>query len=191
MRPTDIPWTGTMDDQLRQLVSQGATAAQAAPHLGRTRNAVISRARKIGAQFSNSPEPWTAGQDTRLMQLLQLGWTAAEVGEELGKTKIAVQRHVKVLRKRLEMKATNQHSFSKPLPTPELRTLQKFTDNDRKELIASVGVGFDLPMEELHDNCCRYPVNNDPPFRFCGAAQHRGVYCEAHAKIVFQVEKAA
>lgn len=193
MPHTDFPWTHAMDHQLRQMAAIGATAAQVAPAVGKTRSAVISHARKIGVQFLNGTPPWTIEQDARLMQLLRQGWTAEEIGEELGKTKFAVRSHIKSMRKALERKHRNQNyqHLPKPQRTPEITVLQKFVEEDRKQSVADAGVGLNLPMEDLHDSCCRYPVNNDPPFRFCGVAKKRGVYCEAHARIVFQVEKAA
>jgi hypothetical protein len=52
----------------------------------------------------------------------------------------------------------------------------------RKAVIAPVVPGGIL-LEDLTPTTCRWPINDAPPFRFCGCEALTGPYCPDHAAL--------
>lgn len=83
---THNEWTAGEDEDLGRLMAKGASHVLIARMLGRSYDAVRTRAKNLGLRMGRRPEPWTAQLDRALADCSDSGWTLAEAAEELGMT---------------------------------------------------------------------------------------------------------
>lgn len=79
-------WTTGEDEELARLMAAGAGHMLISRLLGRTCDAVRTRAKNRGLRMAPRPAPWTAQLDRALVECAESGWTLADAAEELGVT---------------------------------------------------------------------------------------------------------
>lgn len=139
------------------------------------------------------PEPWTKAEEDRLRILWNdEGLSAAQCGVLLNRSRSAVRG--KAHRLNLAERPSNFHSGPKPPKGPkvERRAAPKLPAPQRlpSDTKALRGRAWDalpgaapIPLLELHDGMCRWPIGDGKPYLFCGQGSGAAVYCEHHAAL--------
>lgn len=158
---TNPNWTSEEDDSLRRFIKEGLASGQIATALGRSRNAVVGRAKRLGLVF-----------------MTQAGMRRREVKEqrESSAPRVPSRKHQPLGGNRfksLREKATETEAAPKELP-------RWTAHSDAPE-------PRNLSLVDLEWLDCRWPVNNPERGQehlFCGHKRASGSsYC-AHHRLV-------
>lgn len=161
--PTRAPltnWTAEEDHALRELAASGISAVKIAAVMGKSRNAIIGRARraKISIGYERRPplrKPITANTVSiaNKPRPKQGGWA-----EQIHAGNIVGKRN------------SRKHD---PL---------------FKEKVANLPIVATVKLADLRESQCKFPIGDtrDDAFGFCGARRLDGYpYCSAHCRISF------
>ena len=184
---TRTVWTPDMDARLTKMLAEGVTSTRIGQIMGFSRSAIMGRATRMGMPFKNNRpngKAWTPALDAQVAKLVAQGLTLTEVGEEIGRSRDSIKARINKLAMPVPIKHANQHSNSKSNKVLlESSTRRILTTEERQQLIAEIGAGENLRMEELNEYSCRYPVSDTTPFTFCGHPRKQGWYCKDHWQI--------
>lgn len=141
-------------DAIAQMLRDGHTASQIAPHFGATRNAVI-------------------GLVGRNPVLREIGF-ARKPGENLGckvTVSVAQTRTLATVRGgKASANRIRQLAAPPPLPTPVMTFGAPHTAG--------------IPLLMFNEHRCKWPINDGGPFIFCGETTGEGrQYCAWHASV--------
>ncbi len=81
----------------------------------------------------------------------------------------------------------------KPIPHKSIRKVRTMSEviAETAPIINPIDPAtlHELPtILEIHDQCCKYPVDDGPPTRFCGETIIEGrIYCDGHRSVAFRV----
>lgn len=160
-----MAWTDERVAILKKMWGDGKTAAEIAKELGEgvTRNAVIGKAHRL--KLSGRASPIQATKKT------------VKVAKEQGNSK-----------PRARAKVADTADKLKPKPAPK-RTTSSVSSPSKQEVEAIKNKGKRLPLSELTERMCRWPIGDpeDEDFGFCGCKTEVGLpYCQEHGQIAYQ-----
>ena len=161
-----MAWTDERVALLKKMWGDGKTAAEIAKELGEgvTRNAVIGKAHRLKLSGRASP--------------IQSAKKTVKAASE--------QTNVKT---KSSVKATAP-APKKPNPaTSKPKAVSPAAQQSKKELEAIKNKGKRLPLSELTERMCRWPMGDpeDEDFGYCGCKSEVGMsYCEEHMQLAYQ-----
>lgn len=148
-------WTPEREDRLRELWSSGLSASAIASVMGDglTRNSIIGKAHRmdLAARRPSGPRGQTWSREKRKL------------------TTKTVQRKQSFTKKR-----TDWTHAPKP---PEMKPAKQKPKGEAWEALERV---VPVSLLDLGAGQCKWPVTEDSPFLFCGAASTHGPYCHHH-----------
>lgn len=171
-------WNKELDQQLMDLAAKGLSSTQVGERMGMTRSSILGRAGRIGLSF-DTRVVWDEEKDAQLRTLYIQGLTHAEIGEQMGLSRMTIKNRVRVI-------GLNKGETARTPQKPPRPRVHHLTPDERVKLKQDVVMTSTLTMEDLTVGQCRYPVNDNLPFTFCGAPQKHGVYCDNHWKLAHQ-----
>lgn len=191
--PKDIPWTEAEDNTIRAGRDSGLTSSQLAAQLGRTRNAIIGRARRIKLpHLENIKETlrWTPAEDAVLLDGRKEGLSFRRIAAILGnRTESAVKNR----RNQLIAIGVRVERRRPPMPIRVKVKAKPAAPNYARPEPSLAPESLKLLCEELKPNSCRY-IAGDPKDggTYCG---HETVpdesWCSYHMGIVYQPSRVA
>ena len=129
---------------------------------------------------------WTKEKIAKLVKLTAKNISYSEIGRKLGVTTNAAIGKSRRLR---ISKAPDKFVIKQRKPTPKPRQiLPKKSLVKAPTPVAKPSVLPDmllLPMMELKNHHCRYPIDTDGEMLFCGLPVHKKAFCQGHAKLVY------
>ena len=135
---------------------------------------------------------WTPDQVIKLKELYGKGNTAGQIAAIIGKTRNSIigkgfrlKLSAKSITKNNNFKQTSQNLENASQPERKTRR------NKFKSLLLDKNFESEnpKPLEELHDEICRWPIGNpdEPHFYFCGRKSMKDFsYCKLHVLYAFQ-----
>lgn len=135
--------------------------------------------------MSGAPQGWSDGDQATLRRMAGQGFSAAEIARTLGKTRNAVAGRAHRTGVRLEGGRASSDcrlpGKGKPVARPAARAA-------KRAVPAPVAPEpLNLLLEEMAAGQCRFAVNRDPPYRFCGHQTLPGAaWCGFHQRLVYQ-----
>lgn len=195
-----------MDERLKQLAEEGLSGSKVAAKLAEefddptlTRSAVIAHGHKFGLVLKGrhaggkGNTVWTAERIALLKAKADEGWTAARVATELGLSKNSVTGRAS--------EEGIHFGQGKPKPKPSKPRLNRpsasLRFNPPQKFVAVRPPSLPKPIEpptehkprnigfaRLSDKTCRWPLDDAPPFHFCGnQVDVDGPYCSWHDSV--------
>ena len=159
-------WTEEQDNELIDLYGSNLSFGFIARRLGRTRNAVAGRARRLKLI---RPDKVHATLQQQVEDLRGRGWSFSKIEEKLG-------QKIDLSIKDVINSRHREFSFKQP-------------KNKKKPILyfSKVDLVFTKTLAELGPNDCRFP-QGDGPFYFCGEkTDGQGPYCSRCRSIAYQI----
>lgn len=165
-----MAWTDERVAVLKKMWGEGKTAAEIAKELGDgvTRNAVIGKAHRL--KLSGRTSPIQTPKKTSIKAAKEQGNSKARSAVTSSKAKPAVE--------------VAEKPKAMPKRAPSVTSAQV-----KQEIEAIKNKGQRLPLAELTERMCRWPMGdpNDANFGFCGCRTEVGLpYCVEHGQIAYQ-----
>ncbi|TGQ11208.1 hypothetical protein EN858_14900 [Mesorhizobium sp. M4B.F.Ca.ET.215.01.1.1] len=198
----ETSWTPEETSQLMQMIEEGRSAAKAARVMGRSRSAVLSRARRMNVRFNGKPAGgglvrFSAEEDRTIREMAFAGKSGRDIAEALGRTRSSAMKRANRLGCKLWGKngprnvAQPKARVVKPHPSTIAIKRESRTRDPGLAAYAVSSVGpfvCGKPLMMLNANECRWPVNDagrDELHLFCGHPTETS-YCEHHASRAVQ-----
>lgn len=131
---------------------------------------------------------WTLDDEAKCRHMKRDGKTAEQMATELGRTRNSVLGFMNRKDITGQPKSKNMHLYAvKRVIQKQREERQRF-----KEIMKNTGVNLavnkhpefnrtdGIPLGDLIENQCRWPVTPDKPFRFCADATDGRQYCDLH-----------
>jgi len=199
-------WPLAKINNLRSLWGLGWSAARIAKSIGKTRNAVIGKAKRIGLSRRPSPiiregeyktyspsrvSAWHPEDDEMLRDLAKRGHSEREIAYEMDIDHVRVHRRAKKLGITLKKEKRTRSSYlSRETRASELQLKRPEYYGDPTVF---AGVGISLFLAGARN--CRWPLDGlgaDGMPRCCGNEMHSdGPYCVDHARRAYNGETKA
>jgi GcrA cell cycle regulator len=150
-----------------------------------------------------TPATWTEERVDQLRNCINAGLTCSQIACEIGVSRNAVigKIHRLGLAPGRPMATTRDHLPARAGRRPRLRFTQSrilralFAQAaPRTDTLAAVDSVARCSLLELKQDKCRWPISDpgEPDFGFCGNdALHSMPYCEAHARMAYNVKRSA
>lgn len=165
-----MEWTQEEDDTLRRLASEGLTASQIGDRVGRTKNMIVGRARRIGAALLRPKctelHKITAAQWKKIEDLAAVGCGPTEIKDRIGYTGPRQLLADRILRRSLQQTPPDRP----PVTVIRLRVAP-----------GSPRAPASNPLPSC--TACQWLSMDGPPWVFCGEPTMPGrPYCEMHVR---------
>ena len=158
-------WTQEQDNELIDLYGSNLSFGFIAHRLGRTRNAVAGRARRLKLIH---PEKVHTTLQQQVEDLRGRGWSFSKIEEKLGQK---IDLSIKDVINSRHREFTFKQPKNKKKPTL---------------YFSKVDLAFTKTLSDLGPDDCRFP-QGDGPFLFCGEKTNgRGPYCARCRSIAYQ-----
>jgi len=144
-------------------------------------------------------ETWTEERIETLRRLCEEGLPFRVIAERLGVTRNAAlgkatRERIKKARAETAPRSrkfateSGKRILSPRVSTPPLSAMEKAPVNHKSErLDTGEPAPLMIPLLDLTENMCRWPVTGEPPHKFCGHEKSFGVsYCSFHQRAAFQ-----
>jgi GcrA cell cycle regulator len=189
--PSEKSWKQDEAEKLEEMYHKGASAGEIAKVLGKTRDAVAGRIRRLKQNKSLIPRNWTQEEQLKLIEMHKAGSTSYQIAKALKKTRGAVSGRVHRLQAEgvLPMRLEGAKPVSKnKLENSRMKSLVRgyfFSAKQKHDCSVSVLEA----VSELTEKNCRYPIGelSDPNFKFCCAPKKPGSsYCQEHHELCWR-----
>jgi GcrA cell cycle regulator len=179
---TERCWTEQEEASVMVLSEQGMTINGIASMLGRSYHSVHSRRKRLKQGIKAvARKLWTAEEDEKIREWWAQGKTYADIAGELGLTIGSVAGHAHRMGLRDSMRAKKEPAKRSNPGVYKPWSERKHYYQKKLVPMAPELDSRNLPLAELENNECRYPVTDDAPFLFCGQPQAEGSsYCAHH-----------
>lgn len=196
--PEIFSWTASTEESLRQMVEKGYTSTQICGKLGTTRNAVVSKCKRLGltlgrdrAKWKNPrfAFKWTEEASEALRELCDLKMTSPEIAQELSArfqlplSSSAVYHRAGLLG--FSVGGGQQTQFERARLRSRSAKAAEFKP-------IAVETSFEcrrVSLTELAFRSCRFPIGDplEDDFAFCGNDATAGKsYCAGHAALCYR-----
>lgn len=197
-------WTQAEDAALADLIGKGKSFAQAGAEIGRSKNACISRARRIGVKASLAPGNWRVGERAfvgapKLCKRWDATWTPEEIQilrnlRSQGKTTHEI---AKAMERTYGSIRGAARRFGASVPADHQQHIQRrIAAGKPKSRVAQPDVSYantlfgdGVSFADLQNNQCRWPVG-DVDIVYCGAKRTKGSYCDLHHALAYSGRRA-
>lgn len=189
--PNPALWKKEDSQKLEEMYQKGASAGEIAKALGKTRDAVAGRIRRLKKNKSLTPRNWTEEDQLKLIEMHKAGATSFQMAYALRKSRGAIAGRIHRLQAEgiLPMRLENAKPVSKnKLENSRVKSLVRgyfFSAKQKHDCSVSVLEA----VNNLTEKNCRYPIGElfDPNFKFCCAPKKPGSsYCEEHHNICWR-----